>query len=199
MNSSEKKTGRRRLHRRFARVALCVMGAAMTPLAAHAAIDDWLCLTENMRGDWEGRITFIAAASEAAEEFGIAPAAFTAIKLQESGPHLNPMVINNNGNGTVDRGYFQINVSTWLPELRKIGAPIDESDLHGVRNNALVAAWVLSRELRGRDFITGVGRYHKGSGDDARARRIRQTYKDGYTEHLQNLVKQCGSQTEVTA
>lgn len=193
MNSSKILPRRRRFLPRIAFVALCLGSMAMAPVSAHAALDDWLCLTENMKGDLAGRSLLISAVSEAAEEFGIAPIALMAIKLQESGPYLNPSVTNSNDNGTIDRGYFQINVSTWLPELRRIGVPIDENDLHGVRNNALVAAWVLSRELRGRDFITGVGRYHKGSGDDARARRIRQVYKDGYTENLKTLVQQCSS------
>nr|WP_289073691.1 lytic transglycosylase domain-containing protein [uncultured Halomonas sp.] len=191
-------TGRRHTFCRLARFAL-VAGMLAAPLqSAYADLNDWLCLTENTRGSWEARTTFIAAVSEAAEEFRIAPAVLMAIKLQESGPHLNPAITNSNTNGTIDRGYFQINVSTWLRELRRIGVPLDEHDLHGVRNNALTAAWVLSRELKGRDLIEGVGRYHKGSGDDARARQIRQTYTTGFRTHLQNLVEQCGSQHEVS-
>jgi len=172
-------------------LSLSLLGLSALPAHAGAGIDDWLCLTQDMTGDDSARAQFIVAVSEASERFAIAPAVLVALKKTETGNGLDPQVIHRNANGSVDRGYFQINVRTWLPELHRIGASIDVQALHGVRSNAMVAAWVLRRELRGRSLLQGIGRYHKGGGDDARARRIRQRYLDSFKRHLIALVKQC--------
>ncbi|MDL4860743.1 lytic transglycosylase domain-containing protein [Halomonas elongata] len=163
------------------------------PISAQAAGNEWQCLTQSMAGDARARSRFIAAASDAANRFLIPAAVMVALKQTESGNSLDPSVLNHNTNGTVDRGYFQINVDTWLPALRELGAPVTEAAMHNVRTNALVAAWVLRKELEGRTLLEGVGRYHKGSGTDARSRRIRQVYVKRFSQKFASLQRQCRS------
>lgn len=176
---------------RFAGLLLIL--ALLAPASAHAALDDWMCLTETMRGSDHQRAEYIAASAEASEAFSIAPAVLVAIKLTESGGALTPQVINRNANGSVDRGYYQINTRTWLPELHRIGVSVRDTALHDVRLNALVAAWVLKQERKDRPFLEWIGRYHKGSGDGQAARQIRQRYLANFTKHLKALVQQCKS------
>ncbi|CAM3787371.1 transglycosylase SLT domain-containing protein [Vreelandella rituensis] len=181
---------------RSLKVCLVALGVAAMPVSAMASIHDFQCLTADMTGDENARQLYIAATSEAARTFNIAPAIMVAIKRTESGRGLNPLVTNRNNNGTTDRGYYQVNAEVWLPELRRIGLPIANADLHGVRANALIAAWVYKRQLaRVKDPLEAVGYYHKGGGTGPGSERIRKVYKDKFIGHLRAMVSRCGMGT----
>lgn len=163
---------------------------------AHASrMTDWQCLTSDLRGDAATRDQYIAASAEASRVFRIAPAILVGIKRVESGLGLDPQVSNANNNGTTDRGFYQVNTEVWLPEIRKIGGSMEASGLHGVRENALVAAWILRRKMNRPDVqgaLEAVGYYHRGGGSDSRSHQIRQVYKDKFIGHLRTLVSRCG-------
>lgn len=192
-------------HRGFAHrilIALAMSGA-LIPFSSEALasrMSDWGCLTQGMAGSDQARKAYIQAASEASRLFDIAPSVLVGIKRTESGMGLNPMVTGQNRDGSKDRGYFQVNNRTWLPELNRIGLEISEHDLHGVRANALIAAWILRRQMtRHSDPLTAVGYYHKGGGKDSRSDNIRKVYKQKFMKHMRVLLQQCGGSTLVTA
>lgn len=58
---------------------------------------------------------------------------------------MNPLAINANSNGSVDRGLMQIN-SWWLPRLAKYG--IKQSDLFDPCKSAYVGAWILAHSIQ---------------------------------------------------
>lgn len=182
-------------------VSTAIMLAALTP-QAHANINDWQCLTSDLKGSPTQRLAFIQAASEAANIFRISPAILVAIKRKESGLGLDPMVVNHNTNGTIDRGFFQVNTEVWMPELQRIGTSLRSSDLHGIRENALVAAWILRRQMNRPDVsgtLDAVAHYHKGGGTSQKANQIRQVYIAGFMKHLRILVRRCGAAHLTTA
>lgn len=162
-------------------------------LNAHGSrVHDLTCLTADFVGSDNNLAEYINATQEAAQTFGIAPAILVAIKRTESGRSLNPYVVNNNTNGTIDRGYYQVNADVWLPELRRIGLKISGDDLHDVRNNALIAAWIYKRKLnRVHSPLEAVGYYHKGGGSGPQAERIRSVYKNKFMENLRASIKNC--------
>lgn len=170
--------------------------AALIPAHSNASVNDWQCLTSDLNGSAANRENYIAASSEASRLFNIPPAMLVAIKRVESGRGLNPMIVGHNNNGTVDRGYYQVNTEVWLPELQRIGAGINAAaELHGVRHNALIAAWILRRKLNRNDIsgpVEAVAYYHKGGGVDATSRRIRQVYVDKFMDELRVIVGRCG-------
>lgn len=175
-------------------LALSTLMLGIGPVSALASPHDLYCLTDDLLGSDAARQTYIETTAEAANTFDIAPAILVAIKRTESGRSLNPMVLNRNSNGTVDRGFHQVNTEVWLPELRRLGLGMSESDLHGVRANALIAAWIYKRQLnRHGDPLEAVGYYHKGGGTSERADRIRQIYKDKFMAHLKKMVERCSS------
>ena len=171
-----------------------LLTAAMSPKAL-ASLDDWQCLTSDLVGSPSARASFVAASSEASRLFNISPAMMVAIKRVESGRSLDPMIVGHNRNGTVDRGYYQVNTEVWMPELRRIGADLMVADLHSVRKNALIAGWILRRKMNRSDIhgpIEAVGYYHKGGGTDDASRRIRQVYIDKFMTELRVIVNRCG-------
>lgn len=156
---------------------------------------DWQCLTADLRGSEQVRHEYIRASSEASRLFGISPAILVGIKRTESGLGLNPQVSNNNRNGTTDRGFYQVNAEVWLPEIQRVGGKVSETQLHDVRRNAIIAAWILRRKLNRIDIhgtLEAVGYYHRGGGTDAKAKRIRQIYKDKFMTELKALGDRCG-------
>lgn len=175
-------------------LAVCALfGGAADANASR--MGDWQCLTSDLRGQEQARQEFIAASRHASRVFNIAPPIMVAIKRVESGLGLNPMVLNNNTNGTVDRGFYQVNTEVWLPEIRRVGANITTNDLHGIRENALIAAWILRRKMNRPDVhgaLEAVAYYHKGGGTSAGAERIRQTYKNNFMRELRVLISRCG-------
>lgn len=179
---------------------LCLLAPLAIP--AQASVHDWECLTADLSGSSAARLQFVTAGSEAASVFDIAPAILVAIKRVESGLGLNPLVLNHNSNGTVDRGFFQVNTEVWIPELQRIGTQVQTGDLHSVRKNALIAAWILRRQINRSDVpsvLEAVGYYHKGGGTSARAKRIRKAYTDKFMKQLKVLVSRCGGGGYVTA
>jgi len=182
----------------YVRQATAVFGLVALTFSSHSSasnMNDWQCLTSDMTGNEEMRQEFIRASAEAAQVFGIAPAILVGIKRVESGRGLNPMVTNRNNDGTVDRGFYQVNADFWLPVLRRTGANIGIGELHGVRQNALIAAWVLRRQMNRSDvptYLDAVGYYHKGGGRDARAHRIRKIYTDKFMVELRRMYARCG-------
>lgn len=165
----------------------------LLPTLSAANMNDLQCLTSEFVGPEQNRQEFIAATLEAAMTFNIPPAILVGIKLVESGRGLNPQVTNLNSNSTTDRGYYQVNAEVWLPELERIGVPMDNNNLHDVRNNALIAAWIYKRKLdRVNDRLKAVGYYHKGGGTGPAAERIRGVYTTRFMEHLRYLNNLCG-------
>ena len=155
-------------------------------------VHDLTCLTADFVGKDTNLVEYISATQEAAKTFGIAPAILVAIKRTESGRSLNPYVVNNNTNGTTDRGYYQVNAEVWLPELKRIGLKVSNDDLHGVRNNALIAGWIYKRQLdRVKSPLEAVGYYHKGGGSGPRAEKIRSIYKNKFMKNLRASIKNC--------
>lgn len=101
------------------------------------------------------------------------PALLKAIALQESG--LNPLAVNQNSNGTKDRGLLQIN-DIWLPKLKKFG--ISESDLFDPCVSAYVGAWVLAQAIaKHGPTWRAVGAYNAGSSPKREAARARYAQK----------------------
>lgn len=173
---------------------LAAVSIAFTSMS-QASMNDWQCLTSDFRGSQKMRQEFILASAEASRVFKIAPSVLVGIKRTESGLGLNPGVSNANNNGTTDRGFYQVNTEVWLPEIRRVGAQMDASGLHSVRENALVAAWVLRRQMDRSDVsgtLDAVGHYHRGGGKGPGSNRIRQVYKDKFIKHLKVLVARCG-------
>lgn len=174
-------------------VACLLFGVASN---AHASrLGDWECLTSDLVGNEQVRREYVEASRHAARIFSIAPPILVAIKRVESGKGLNPNVSNNNTNGTVDRGFYQVNTEVWLPEIRRIGGNITTSDLHGIGKNALIAAWILRRQMNRSDVkgsLEAVAYYHKGGGTSARANQIRQRYKNLFMRELRVLINRCG-------
>jgi hypothetical protein len=172
-----------------------MLGTLLAPVQAEASrINDWQCLTEDMTGHEANRDQYIRASAEASRVFNIAPSILVAIKRVESGRGLNPSVSNRNNNGTTDRGFYQVNTEVWLPEIRRVGGSMAMEDLHGIRENALVAAWVLRRQMNRSDVpntLEAVGYYHKGGGTDSRSRNIRQVYKDKFLAELRKMMSRC--------
>ena len=168
--------------------------------SSQASMNDLHCLTQEFSGPDQNRAEYINATSDAARVFRIPPAILVGIKLVESGRGLNPYVTNNNNNGTTDRGYYQVNTEVWLPELRRIGLPIDQDQLHHVRNNALIAAWIYTRQLeRVNNRLEAVGYYHKGGVTGAGSERIRSVYKEKFMEKIRYLTQLCGDVTQQLA
>lgn len=127
--------------------------------------------------------------------FQIAPSILVAIKRVESSLGLNPMVSNLNNNGTTDRGFYQVNTEVWLPEIQRLGIKMPTADMHGVRENAMIAAWILRRQMNRSDVkgtVDAVGHYHRGGGKGPGARRIRNTYTDRFMNEMKKLVARCG-------
>lgn len=185
--------------RSFARNgAACLAAAFLLAISVPAEasrMSDWECLTADMRGNDQVRREFIQASAEASKVFRLAPSILVGIKRVESGLGLNPRVSNANNNGTTDRGFYQVNTEVWLPEIQRVGAQMDIDGLHGVRQNALIAAWILRRQMNRSDVrgtLEAVGYYHKGGGVDARSQRIRQVYKDKFMQHLRAMMARCG-------
>jgi hypothetical protein len=157
-------------------------------------MNDWECLTSDLTGNEAVRQEFIQASRYASHVFNIAPSILVGIKRVESGRGLNPMVVGQNNNGTTDRGFYQVNADFWLPVIRRTGADIDINDLHGVRQNALIAAWVLRRQMNRQDVhspLQAVGYYHKGGGTNGRANQIRKIYTDKFMAELRKMVARC--------
>lgn len=173
--------------------ALCVAGPSSD---AHASrMNDWQCLTDDLSGNDVVRQQYISASRFASGVFDIAPSILVAIKRVESGRGLNPMVVGHNTNGTTDRGFYQVNADFWLPVLKSTGAKLQIRDLHGIKENALIAAWVLRRQMNRRDVgntLKAVGYYHKGGGTSSRANRIRKTYTDTFMKELRGMMARCG-------
>lgn len=165
------------------------------PMSASASrMTDWQCLTSDLRGDPAIREEYIRASQEASRTFQIAPSILVAIKRTESGLGLNPNVTGNNNNGTVDRGFYQVNTEVWVPVIQRLGVNFDASGLYGVRQNALIAGWIWRRQLNRSDVngpLEAVGYYHKGGGTDARAHNIRRVYKEKFMDHLRVLISRC--------
>lgn len=164
--------------------------------AEASRMNDWQCLTADLSGNDTVRQQYIESSRYAANVFGIAPSILVAIKRVESGRGLNPMVTGHNTNGTTDRGFYQVNADFWLPVIHDTGARhIKVGDLHGIRENALIAAWVLKRQMDRRDvasMLDAVGHYHKGGGSGARARRIRKAYTTKFIKELRGMAARCG-------
>lgn len=191
-----------RMMKKIGLVGFSAFLSAWIPAHSFASINDWQCLTSDLRGSAESRASFIAASSEASRLFNISPAMLVAIKRVESGRSLDPMVVGHNRNGTVDRGYYQVNTEVWMPELRRIGADLMVADLHSVRKNALIAGWILRRKMNRSDIhgpIEAVGYYHKGGGADDVSRRIRQVYIDKFMTELRVIVGRCGGRNGLQA
>ena len=177
-----------------ASIAACLL-LGMASHAQAARLGDWECLTSDLNGSEQVRQEFIQASRYASRTFNIAPPIMVAIKRVESGRGLNPNVYNNNNNGTVDRGFYQVNTEVWLPEIRRVGGDVSVQDLHGIRQNALIAAWILRRQMNRSDVqgsLEAVAYYHKGGGASARANQIRQRYKDLFMRELRVLISRCG-------
>lgn len=172
---------------------LTMTALTLSPLESHASgVHDLECLTSDFVGSEANLLEYTRATQEAANTFGIAPAILVAIKRTESGRSLNPHVVNNNTNGTTDRGYYQVNAEVWLPELKRIGLDITNDSLHEVRNNALVAGWIYKRQLqRVTSPLEAVGYYHKGGGTGPRAEKIRAAYKSKFMQHLRTSIDNC--------
>lgn len=183
-------------------LCLVVLSGTWAPAQSYASLDDWECLTSDLSGSAENRADYISASSETSRLFNIPPAVLVAIKRVESGRSLNPMIMGHNRNGTVDRGYYQVNTEVWMPELERIGASIAIADLHGVRQNALIAGWILRRKMDRSDIrgtLEAVGFYHKGGGTDATSRRIRQVYVDKFIAELRVIARRCGGNNGLQA
>jgi hypothetical protein len=149
--------------------------------------------------DWAG---FVTAASEAPSVFSISPAILVATKRVESGLSIDPIVLNHNTNGTTDCGFFQVNTVVWLSELKRIGTQIQTDGLHGIRENALIAGWILRRQMSRSDVkgtLDAVGFYHKGGGTSANAQRIRDKYTVDFLKHLKVLIRRCETPSLTTA
>jgi hypothetical protein len=156
------------------------------------------CLTQELSGSPAIKTEYIDATLEASRVLQIPAAILVSIKLVESGRGLNPNVSNHNTNGTTDRGFYQVNAEVWLPELQRIGLPIDNTSLHGVRNNALIAGWIYKRQLeRVKSRLEAVGYYHKGGGAGPSAERIRGVYKAKFMDNLRRLASLCGDDREI--
>lgn len=164
--------------------------------AAHASnMNNWQCLTEDLKGSRAVLNEYIAASAEASRVFRITPAVLVSIKRTESSLGLDPGVSNANNNGTTDRGFYQVNTEVWLPEIRRLGIQMNPTNLHGVRTNALVAAWVLRRQMDRSDVkgtVDAVGHYHRGGGTGPGSRRIRRVYTNKFMKHFKVLVARCG-------
>ena len=164
----------------------------LLPIAAHAT-DDLACLTSELSGSEAAHAEYVSALQETSQLYYIAPEILVAIKLTESGRSLNADVVNHNRNGTIDRGYYQVNADVWLPVMRDLGLGVESDDMHDVRNNSLMAGWVLRRQLNRfpESPYEGVGHYHKGGGTGEQANRIRATYMAKFMEHLRRIVSRC--------
>lgn len=174
---------------------LACIGLGLTQQAHASRLADWQCLTSDLRGNEQARQEYVSASQFAARTFDIAPPILVAIKRVESGLGLNPMVLNHNTNGTVDRGFYQVNAEVWLPEIRRVGGNVSNDDLHGIRENALIAAWILRRQMNRSDVngaLEAVAYYHKGGGTGPRSENIRQIYKDKFMAELRVLIARCG-------
>lgn len=187
------------LQRRLFRLPVALMSIYLLftsgVTSAHASrISDFQCLSSDLNGHPEDLTAYITATAEASRLFNIAPAIMVAIKRTESGLSLNPLVSNKNENKTTDRGYYQINTEVWLPEINRVGVPFEADQLYGVRENAIVAGWVLRRQLNKRDgdAYEAVGYYHKGSGTKPKDHAIRRVYQDKFIAHLRTLMTRCG-------
>lgn len=179
----------------------CCLGAsflfytALSSPAQASNMSNWQCLAQDLRGSDIARNEYITASSEAARVFGIAPAILVGIKRVESGLGLNPAVSNANNNGTTDRGFYQVNTEVWLPEIRRVGIDMNAGGLHGVRENALIAAWVLRRQMERSDvksMLDAVGHYHRGGGNGPGSNRIRRVYTDKFLQEIRTLSERCG-------
>jgi len=88
--------------------------------------------------------------------YGLHPALLKAIARQESS--MNPKAVNENSNGTSDRGLMQIN-SGWWPTLAKAG--IEPDDLWDPCVNIAVGGWVLAEAVSRHGMSwRAVGAYH---------------------------------------
>ncbi|WP_193085855.1 MULTISPECIES: transglycosylase SLT domain-containing protein [Halomonas] len=175
---------------RLATIILLLL--ALSPLA-HADQAYLACLTDELKGSEAAYDEYVSALNETTTLFDIAPAIMVAIKLTESGRSLNANVTNHNNNGTIDRGYYQVNADVWLPVMRDLGLQVSGEDMHDVRSNSLMAGWVLRRQLnRFPDSpYKGVGHYHRGGGTSDHANAIRSRYMSKFMAHLRRLAARC--------
>lgn len=180
----------------MAQTVFCAFaGLALTHQVHASQLANWQCLTSDLLGNEETRLEYVEASRFASRTFNIAPPIMVAIKRVESGRGLNPLILNHNSNGTVDRGFYQVNAQVWLPEIRRVGGNVSNDELHGIRENALIAAWILRRQMNRSDVngaLEAVAYYHKGGGTGARAESIRQVYKDKFMVELRVLIDRCG-------
>jgi len=88
--------------------------------------------------------------------YGIHPALLKAIARQESS--MNPKAVNENTNGSSDRGLMQIN-SGWWPTLKRAG--IEPEHLWDPCVNIAVGGWVLAEAISRHGMSwRAVGAYH---------------------------------------
>lgn len=180
---------------RLTKMTACALLALLPSINAHAQSgNDYLaCLTSSLSGSESALELYINTLEETSARFRIAPEILVAIKLTESGRSLNPEVVNHNTNGTVDRGYYQVNSSVWLPVLHELGLPLDDHDMHDVRLNSLIAGWILRRKMDRfpESPYQAVAHYHRGGGNSDHANNIRGRYMSLFMPHLRRLVERC--------
>lgn len=92
---------------------------------------------------------------EAGQKYGVSPALLYAISKVESGH--NPQSVNQNSNGSTDRGHMQIN-SFWKPKLGNVWNQLFDPCVC-----TYVGAWVLSDCVRRYGYTwDAVACYHMG-------------------------------------
>lgn len=95
----------------------------------------------------------------AAAKYRLNPNLLLAVKLVESGRHLEPQV-RRNSNGSIDMGLMQIN-SVWWPTLKRFG--IQPKHLLDMCVNLQVGAWILAERIAKYGLREGIGRYHSAT------------------------------------
>jgi len=100
--------------------------------------------------------------------YQVSPELINAIIKTES--NHNPSAININVSGSEDVGLMQINIETWLPEIKKQG--YDRQSLFDPCTNILVGTWVLAQEVQRFGYSwEAVGAYNAGSSAKKKSRR----------------------------
>lgn len=93
---------------------------------------------------------------EAGMDYGVHPRLLMAIARNESG--MQPNIVRQNKNGTIDVGLMQVN-SSWFPVLQRYGH--DPAWLRDPCYNVRMGAWILAHEIQRFGLSwQAVGAYH---------------------------------------
>ncbi len=105
---------------------------------------------------------------ETAAYYQISPELIDAIIKTES--NHDPLAININTSGSEDVGLMQINIATWMQQIRKLG--YDRNSLLDPCTNILVGTWILAQEVQRFGYTwSAVGAYNAGPATNRELRR----------------------------